>query len=263
MGGNNSRYIDGGMYSEYNIDGFDYRVEPVSPEQDQRTAEILHDLNRIAILAIGHIRKMVEAIERGEELESEDKWIDSNKLVSMYGRLRVGYNAEQMYETLSHHDGSSYVINQGEEIHMCVRRDGDYDNRAVLLTVLSHELSHVASSTPDHDPEFWDTYKVMQHVFSRMGLFSASDIPAGGGYHCKRIRIGEREIRSAAAKYQPIREPTEYPSPYLPEPVQLNKTPMSISVFQKKYNGSRFTAIDRGESLHTSYPVTAYYSKSG
>lgn len=197
------------------VDGFDYAVEDSGqPETDRQTAETLHRLNSFAIAVIAHLGRIIAgavggASAAGEVSSSEavavgraigrDLGVDVGWLQVMYDRLRTRYSVDDMYEAVTRDpDDTSYVINNGEEIHMCVRSG---DSKAVLLTVMTHELAHIASATPDHDDEFWTNYSVLQRVVARMGIVRASDVPADGAVHCRKISIGAREMLSLAADY--------------------------------------------------------------
>ena len=59
---------------------------------------------------------------------------------------------------------SSYTINKGELISMCVRHkneDKDFHDYQTLLFVVIHELAHVASISKGHNKEFLDNFKFL------------------------------------------------------------------------------------------------------
>ena len=59
---------------------------------------------------------------------------------------------------------SSYTINKGELISMCVRhkkKNKNFHDYQTLLFVLIHELAHVASISKGHNKEFMTNFKFL------------------------------------------------------------------------------------------------------
>jgi hypothetical protein len=206
---------DESRYQAFNIEGISYRVRRLdSPDPRGTTAFRLREVNETCIEIIAFLRSLLDANVEGRLL-AEDAALDYARLGYMYNNLMSRYNPDAVYESIggptelskeevaSGADGSretSYVINQGEEIHMCVEVNGQAERKSVLVAVLAHELSHVASSTPDHDNEFWDNYDLMQKVVARMGYVLPEDVPDDGGVHCARIQIGRNELQEITRK---------------------------------------------------------------
>jgi hypothetical protein len=178
-------------YSEYTIEGIKYRVAAGS---NYEVALRLHELNTLTIEIISFIRDLL--VSGKVELGIRDR------LQVMYERLRWRYDPDQVYESLRDGDDTSFIINAvspGEQFHACVQVDGISENREVLITVLAHELSHVASETPEHDEDFWENYSVMRRVISLMGLISPKAVPKGSTMHCGRVEVRRDEVMSLAS----------------------------------------------------------------
>ena len=190
-------------YKLVQVQGFQYAVEDRGSPEDEEIALTLHELNQFSIDVIGFIGRYIAAAKAGR-VPAYDLDIDISRLTLLYNRLRVRYSVDDVYEAVSGiSDDTSYVINLGEEIHMCVRGEHTRDKMVVLYTVMTHELSHVASSTPDHDAEFWDNYGLLRRVVAKMGIVRLEDIPENGGTHCQKIRIDKSEMAEIASKYTP------------------------------------------------------------
>jgi WLM domain len=57
---------------------------------------------------------------------------------------------------------TSYSVNKGEKIVMCVRqKDNSLVPKNVVMYVGIHELSHIMTSDIGHTPEFWDNFKFL------------------------------------------------------------------------------------------------------
>jgi len=57
---------------------------------------------------------------------------------------------------------TSYSVNKGEQIHLCLRqREGDNETLVpenVMMFVALHELSHVCTESIGHGPDFWNNF---------------------------------------------------------------------------------------------------------
>lgn len=73
------------------------------------------------------------------------------------GRLVDRFNPENLQEAEDEHGSTSFTINKGEEVHLCLR---DKDNKRdlhdlnLLTFVVIHELAHIMSLTIGHNDEF-------------------------------------------------------------------------------------------------------------
>lgn len=68
-----------------------------------------------------------------------------------------------IYEGLPDGVSTSYTINKGEKLVICIRdRDGKiHVDDIILLFVIIHELTHIITNKYGHDDEFWDTFQWM------------------------------------------------------------------------------------------------------
>jgi len=256
---------DEDSYAEYRVRGFTYKVEERDPDEDYRVAVTLHELNSIAVKIIAFIRHLIYAAERGELLP-DDRDLDIGQLKTVYSRLRYKYTVDEVFESLRRHDGTSYVINNGESIHMCVRGPTKRDSFAVLLTVMVHELAHVASSTPDHDPEFWDNYELLRHIVRKMGIISLDMVPSNGGRHCQRVAVSRGEMLDMATPgveaegdaIEKVHRNSREAPPYRGPPrdvVHHSGIYSRISYAPGRHN------VIRGPSLHSSIPRSEEYTR--
>ena len=61
-------------------------------------------------------------------------------------------------------ESTSYCINKGEEIAICLRHKSDntkFHNKNVILYVILHELAHVMSVSIGHNEEFMENFKFL------------------------------------------------------------------------------------------------------
>lgn len=75
-------------------------------------------------------------------------------------------------------DVSSYTINKGELISMCVRhkkKNKNFHDYQTLLFVLIHELAHVASISKGHNREFMTNFKFLLEHAVESKMYYAQD----------------------------------------------------------------------------------------
>ena len=135
------------------------------------------------ISSVNNIRYLVRKQEKIEDQESaanllaiigekaqklinkmKKKYKNSNKRVN---RLAKRYDKKVLSESLSNAETTSYSINKGESIVMCIR-DKDNDqliDQNTIFFVLLHELGHLMSVSIGHNNEFWDNFRfILAHA---------------------------------------------------------------------------------------------------
>lgn len=76
-------------------------------------------------------------------------------------RLHERFDPSVLREAEDEEDSTSFTINKGEEIHLCLRsKDGERElhDLNLLTFVVIHELAHIASVTLGHNQEFKDNF---------------------------------------------------------------------------------------------------------
>jgi hypothetical protein len=83
----------------------------------------------------------------------------------------------KMEESPFEDDTSSYTVNKGELIALCIRNkeDKDFHDWNTLLFVLIHELGHVSSVTTGHNEEFIRNFKWLLERANEAGLYTPVD----------------------------------------------------------------------------------------
>ena len=72
------------------------------------------------------------------------------------------YNPDQLSETAPGAKYTSYSVNKGESIAMCLREpNNSYIDMNTVNFVIIHELSHVMTKSIGHKSEFWSNFKFM------------------------------------------------------------------------------------------------------
>jgi len=121
------------------------------------------------------------------------------KLVQMMGqkkpnsditkRLVEGYNPQKIRETLPTSSHTAYSENKGEKLAFCLtkRKDGN-PNKLIesntLMFVALHELSHIATVSVGHTPEYWNTFKFILENAVEYGLYNPVDYKKNPTGYC-------------------------------------------------------------------------------
>lgn len=95
-------------------------------------------------------------------------------------RLVEGYNPDKIRETLPTSSHTAYSENKGEKMAFCLtkRKNGDPNNlidKNTLMFVALHELSHIATVSIGHTPEYWSNFKFILERAVEYGLYDPVD----------------------------------------------------------------------------------------
>jgi predicted metal-dependent hydrolase len=135
------------------IDGRKYIVRKVPGAQ--AAADKLATINK----------KIISLIE---SLEEEDR--------KGIKRLKKRYNPDQLSETGLDAKYTSYSVNKGEKISMCVRQsDNSFIDENIIIFVFIHELSHVMTEEVGHTPKFWDNMAYLLEQGEKIGIYVPED----------------------------------------------------------------------------------------
>jgi hypothetical protein len=98
---------------------------------------------------------------------------------------------------------TSYSVNKGESIHMCLRQRNGPDeslvNEDVIMFVGLHELAHTITKSIGHEPEFWNNFGWLLKEAEALGLYSYQDFKAHPVPYCG-VRITDQP------RYDPARD---------------------------------------------------------
>jgi predicted metal-dependent hydrolase len=91
-------------------------------------------------------------------------------------RLKERYNPDQLSETGLGAKYTSYSVNKGEKISICVRQtDNSFINDNIIIFVFIHELAHVMTEEVGHTPKFWDNMAYLLEQGEKIGIYVPED----------------------------------------------------------------------------------------
>ena len=102
-------------------------------------------------------------------------------------RMNRKFNPDAIVETASNSKHTSYSINKGEKMVLCLRsRDGKNKlvEENVLMFVALHELAHVMTKSVGHTTEFWDNFKFILKEAVKNNVYTHVDFNNSPQEYC-------------------------------------------------------------------------------
>jgi hypothetical protein len=85
-------------------------------------------------------------------------------------------------------DKTSYVVNKGKTISLCLREKQSGENKFhdlnILKFVMLHELSHMITVSITHDTEFWINFKFLLEFCNKYDLYKVPNYEKDGINYC-------------------------------------------------------------------------------
>jgi len=92
-------------------------------------------------------------------------------------RLKHRYKPEILSELHKGSTNTSYSVNKGEKLVVCMRSKDDnsfHDDNTIFFVVL-HELAHIMTKSIGHKQEFWDNFKYLLKHCIEIKLYNYQD----------------------------------------------------------------------------------------
>lgn len=164
-------------YIKSSIDNKTYLVKKLP--DSQKAADILAGIN---IKIQRFIKHMLSKYAGDADASSKS---DASNAADVK-RLYENYNPENISEGTSEHGYTSYTINKGERIIVCIREKDTMkfsDENAVMYVVI-HELTHMAITEIGHTPLFWDKFKWFLEEAVQIGIYKKVDYAKNPVNYC-------------------------------------------------------------------------------
>jgi len=95
---------------------------------------------------------------------------------------------ERFIESTPDAEHTSYSVNKGEKIHLCLRqRQGQNEalmEENVMVFVALHEMAHVVTPSLGHDPEFWNNFGWLLKQAEANGIYQYQDFKSQPVSYC-------------------------------------------------------------------------------
>tara|TARA_B110000858_G_scaffold128142_1_gene145748 strand:- start:8130 stop:8768 length:639 start_codon:yes stop_codon:yes gene_type:complete len=90
-------------------------------------------------------------------------------------RLSNNYKENSLKEGVDDPRYTSYSVNKGEEIVLCIRNKNKLMDINTMMFVVLHELSHLASESIGHTDEFWTNFRWILEESINIGIYIQQD----------------------------------------------------------------------------------------
>lgn len=95
---------------------------------------------------------------------------------------------ERLLEATPDAEHSSYSVNKGEQVHLCLRQrqgaDESLVNENVMIFVALHEMGHVVTDSVGHEPEFWNNFGWLLKEAEKTNTYQYVDFKAHPVRYC-------------------------------------------------------------------------------
>ena len=170
------------------IDGKEYAVRDMKDKQD--AANTLSNV-RIKLVKLCDILKQ--------------KYPDKPQIKQMI--TNFSSDPSRYIEATPDSSHTSYSINKGESVHLCLRERNTHDESIVsdnvLLFVALHELSHIITKSIGHGPDFWNNFGWLLQEAEREGIYTYTNFRSHPVSYCG-VTISD------SPRYDPTKDGTDF-----------------------------------------------------
>ena len=102
-------------------------------------------------------------------------------------RLKKNYTPESLSENTKDSIHTSYSLNKGEKISLCLREKSDdviFEDDNTIMFVVIHELAHLMSESVGHTNEFWDNMRYLLEEARKLGIYKVVDYKKENVEYC-------------------------------------------------------------------------------
>jgi hypothetical protein len=139
------------------VDGREYMVQSLPDKQ--KAADM-----------IAEVRKNVELLQTHLEKTAPDDKRTKN--------IAVNFSGDRLSEAPANNKHTSYSINKGEKIVLCLRSKDvkkELVDMNTMMFVTLHEVGHLATESVGHTPEFWDNFRWILDESINIGIYKHVD----------------------------------------------------------------------------------------
>jgi hypothetical protein len=107
----------------------------------------------------------------------ESKFPDKAQVVLLKKNFKP--DSHRFFESTPDAEHTSYSVNKGEAVHMCLRQRGGQSetlvNENVLMFVALHEMGHMVTPTIGHDAQFWNNFGWLLQEAENLGVYTPTN----------------------------------------------------------------------------------------
>lgn len=173
------KYVEGSTYEvEYvksQINGKEYIVRNLPDKQEAVNLISQLSITLKKLVDYCAVSKPYKSLIKKHKLKSVNTNLDSDKFEKDIDRMINNFNEDEFSESTPDAKYTSYSVNKGEKIVMCLRKKKE-GNKLMDLNILKfvalHEISHLMTYSIGHEDEFWDNFKLILKIAIDTGLYT-------------------------------------------------------------------------------------------
>lgn len=157
------------VYVKSSVDGKEYLVRDLPDKQGAADllAKVRIKLNNLKI----HL---------------EEKYPDKPQVKQLIRNYRD--DPSRFYEATPDAEFTSYSVNKGESIHLCLRQRENNDEslvtEEVMVFVALHEMSHILTESLGHGPDFWNNFAWLLKEAESINIYKYQNFKAHPVKYC-------------------------------------------------------------------------------
>jgi hypothetical protein len=157
---------------------FNLKYHIINDDDADKTAVIINDLNLFVIDVIDHLKVAIV-----ENRIDDDHMYFVKNLVNKYNPMVVS-------EGNSDDSDTSFIINKGDKMVICVKnRNNEFHDMSLLKFVTLHEISHIGSIEYQHESEFWDNFRWLLRFVVKERMYEPIDYGKYPIEYCKHVYL--------------------------------------------------------------------------
>ena len=145
------------------VDNRDYEVQIKNDAQE--AANLIAQIREKLVLLVQHLIKSFPTEERTEQ-------------------LKTNFKPDNIKEGIDDPNYTSYSINKGEQIVLCLRTNNKLMDLNTMMFVVLHELSHICTKSIGHTPEFWENFKWILEEAINIGVYKKQEFKLKNVDYC-------------------------------------------------------------------------------
>lgn len=99
-------------------------------------------------------------------------------------RIKQNYRENSLKEGVDNPNYTSYSVNKGEQIILCLRNKDKLMDLNTMMFVVLHEIGHLASESIGHTDEFWSNFKWILEESINIGIYVRQDFDSKPVEYC-------------------------------------------------------------------------------
>jgi hypothetical protein len=98
--------------------------------------------------------------------------------------LKKNFKPDRLKEGVDTPGYTSYSINKGEQIVLCLRSNDKLVDLNTMLFVVLHEFAHLSTESIGHTEEFWDNFKWILEESINIGIYTKQEFKVKNVEYC-------------------------------------------------------------------------------